>query len=71
MGYIFVFMQRHKFEAELRRLTLEMRQVPLGALAFVIRLTPRRDITGGRVIRQKAQKSNNRVADALREFPPL
>jgi transposase len=37
-----------------------------GNFASWLELTPRRDITGGRVIRQKARKSNNRVADALR-----
>jgi transposase len=37
-----------------------------GNFARWLELTPRRDITGGKVIRQKARKSHNRVADALR-----
>ena len=31
-----------------------------------LELVPRRDISGGKVIRQKSRKSNNRVANALR-----
>ena len=31
-----------------------------------LELTPRRDVSGGKVVRQKARKSNNRVANALR-----
>jgi len=31
-----------------------------------LELAPRRDVSGGKVIRQKARKSNNRVANALR-----
>jgi transposase len=37
-----------------------------GNFASWLELTPRRDITGGKVIKQKARKSNNRVANALR-----
>jgi transposase len=37
-----------------------------GDFASWLELTPRRDITGGKVIKQKARKSNNRVANALR-----
>ncbi len=36
------------------------------AFASWLELVPRRDITGGRVIKQKSRKSNNRVANALR-----
>jgi transposase len=31
-----------------------------------LELTPRRDVSGGKVIRQKARNNNNRVANALR-----
>jgi transposase len=37
-----------------------------GNFASWLELAPRRDITGGKVIRQKGRKSNNRVAEALR-----
>jgi transposase len=37
-----------------------------GDFASWLELTPRKDITGGKVIKQKARKSNNRVANALR-----
>jgi transposase len=37
-----------------------------GNFASWLELTPRRDITGGRVIKQKARESKNRVANALR-----
>lgn len=36
------------------------------AFASWLELVPRKDITGGRVIKQKPRKSKNRVADALR-----
>lgn len=36
------------------------------AFASWLELVPRKDITGGRVIKQKSRKSKNRVADALR-----
>lgn len=37
-----------------------------GNFASWLELTPRRDITGGRVIRHQSRESKNRVADALR-----
>jgi transposase len=37
-----------------------------GAFCSWLELVPRRDITGGKVIRQKARQSKNRVAGALR-----
>jgi transposase len=37
-----------------------------GHFASWLELTPRRDITGGKVIKQKARESKNRVANALR-----
>jgi len=37
-----------------------------GAFSSWLELVPRNDITGGKVIRQKARKSKNRVAHALR-----
>jgi transposase len=37
-----------------------------GNFASWLELTPRRDITGGKVIKQKARESKNRVANALR-----
>jgi len=36
-----------------------------GNFASWLELTPRRDITGGKVIKQKARESENRVANAL------
>jgi hypothetical protein len=42
-----------------------------GDFASWLELTPRRDITGGKVIQQKARKSNNRVANALRSPSPI
>ena len=37
-----------------------------GAFSSWLELVPRKDITGGKVIRQKPRKSKNRVANALR-----
>ena len=36
-----------------------------GAFSSWLELAPRRDITGGKVIRQKSRESKNRVANAL------
>ena len=45
----------------------ELRAFPdEGAFSSWLELTPRQDITGGRVIRQKSRESKNRVANALR-----
>jgi transposase len=37
-----------------------------GAFSSWLELAPRRDITGGKVIKQKSRESKNRVANALR-----
>jgi hypothetical protein len=38
-----------------------------GALCSWLELAPRRDVTGGKVIRKKSRESKNRVANALRK----